>query len=112
TSAGHRKALIWDTEFFTTDTASSERCFHANTTPVAFSTAFPAIAAITRPANALEMPSLSIVGRSSLTNQSEANGEPPRATAGGATATERATRGGDMLGSAWSLRRYGTIHAR
>ena len=45
----------------------------ASTTPTACSTALPAIATITRPANAWEMPVDWIVGSSAWTNQSDTN---------------------------------------
>ena len=76
TSSGNRKAEIWATEFLTTEIARSERSFHASTSPAVFSTALPAIATITRPANAAERLSWSIAGRSPATNQSETNAEP------------------------------------
>ena len=62
-------------------------------TPVAFSTALPAIATMTRPANASEMPSWSIVGRSACTNQSETNAAPTPAAASRPAATASGTRG-------------------
>ena len=61
TSAGKRNAAIWATEFFTTETASSDLPFAASTTPTTFSTALPAIATMTRPMKARERPRSSAV---------------------------------------------------
>src|SRR3954451_19404999 len=74
-------AAIWPTEFFTTDTARFAWPFDARITAVMFSTALPAIAAMTSPANARLMPSWSTVGASAVTNQSETNAAPTPPTA-------------------------------
>ena len=57
--------------------------------PTTFSTALPAIATTTRPANASEMPSESIVGSSASTNQSETNAA---SSAGGGQHADRRAR--------------------
>src|SRR3954468_317016 len=41
--------------------------------PTTFSTAFPAMATMTKPANACEIPSVWIIGSSAATNHSETN---------------------------------------
>ena len=90
TSAGKRNAAICATEFFTTEIARSDLPFAARVIPTTFSTAFPAIATITRPVNAFEMPSDSTAGSSAAMNQSEtsAAATPPTAstTSAGRTA--------------------------
>ena len=60
----------------TTEIARSAWPLAASTTPTACSTALPAIATITRPANCAEIPSWSIVGRSASTNHSDTNAAP------------------------------------
>src|SRR6478672_7750370 len=75
TRTGNRNAAICATEFLTTEIARSERPFHESTRPAAFSTALPAIATITSPANAWEMCSWSIDGCNAETNQSETNAD-------------------------------------
>ena len=64
TSAGNRKTAICATEFFTTETARSAFPFAASVIPTTFSTALPAIATITSPVNAFEIPSDSTAGSS------------------------------------------------
>src|SRR5919205_1137160 len=81
TRAGKRNAAICATEFLTTEMARSLCPLAASTTPTTFSTALPAIATITSPANACEMPSDSIAGSSAATNQSDAKAAPAPATA-------------------------------
>ena len=93
TSAGKRNAVIWATEFLTTEIARSASPFSASTTPVVFSTALPAMPTTTIPANACERPIYSIAGESALTNQSEtkADATPPAASSASASVSE--TRG-------------------
>lgn len=55
--------------------------FAASWMPTTFSTAFDAMATITRPANAGDRSSASIAGVSATTNQSETNAAPTPATA-------------------------------
>ena len=62
--------------------------------PATFSTALPAIATITIPANACEMCSWWIVGSSASTNQSETNAEPTPAETSSVTPIAIGTRGG------------------
>jgi hypothetical protein len=69
----------------TTEIARSASPFAASTIPTTFSTAFPAMATMTRPAKAWEMPSDSMAGSSALTNQSEAKAAPAPDTASSAT---------------------------
>jgi hypothetical protein len=54
--------------------------FLASTMPTVFSTAFPANATITKPANILLIPSVTIAGDSADTNQSDTKAEPTPAT--------------------------------
>src|SRR5437764_5123811 len=121
TSSGNRKAAIWATEFLTTEIARSERRFQASTRPAVFSTALPAIATITRPANACERLSSWIAGFSPLTNQSETNAEAAPLSASNARLDEidslgraRSDRcwGGRRAAAAASARRYGTTQNR
>src|SRR5437588_9675165 len=93
TSTGYRNAAICATEFLTTEIASSERPLAASTTPVTFSTALPAIATITSPANACEMWSLWIVGCSAWMNQSETNADAVPATTSRTMAATEASLG-------------------
>ena len=93
TSSGYRNAAICATEFLTTEIASSDFPLWAITIPATFSTALPAIATITKPANAREMWSLWIVGVSAWTNQSETNAEPVPAAISSTTAVTMAIRG-------------------
>ena len=58
--------------------------------PATFSTALPAIATITMPANACEMCSVWIVGSSAWTNQSDTNAEPTPAAISSASAVRNA----------------------
>ena len=81
TSAGNRKAAIWATEFFTTEIARSKLRLRARTRPVKFSTAFPAMATITSPANAFEIPRVRIAGSRAWMNQSDTKAEPVPAAA-------------------------------
>ena len=106
TSSGKRKAAICATEFFTTEMASSERPFQARATPTAFSTALPAIATITSPANAGEISSRWIAGASAATNQSDTNAAAAPAASSSARVGASASRGpspgretGDRSGS-------------
>src|ERR1019366_392902 len=68
---GNRNAATWAIEFLTTEIASSAWPLAASTTPTACSTALPAVATITSPANEREMPRVRIDGSSACTNQSE-----------------------------------------
>src|SRR5919202_2075213 len=81
TSAGKRNAAICATEFLTTEIARSFWPLFASTTPTTFSTALPAIATITSPANALDIPSDSTAGSTAPTNQSDTNAAPTPAAA-------------------------------
>ena len=58
-----------------TEIARSAWPFHASTSPAVFSTALPAIATITSPANAWEMCSWTIAGDRPLINESDTNAE-------------------------------------
>ena len=86
TSAGKRKAAIWATEFFTTEIARSDLPLAARKIPVKFSTALPAIATITSPANAFEIPSDATAGSRAWMNQSETKAAPAPAIASRTTA--------------------------
>ena len=79
TSAGHRNAATCATEFLTTEMARSASPLAASTTPTPCSTALPAIATTTRPANSGERPISSIVGRSAAMNHSDTNAAPSAA---------------------------------
>ena len=85
--------MICATEFFTTEIARSAWPLAASRIPAKFSTALPAIATTTIPANASETCSESIVGRSAATNQSETNAEPRPPTTSRVTATGSAIAG-------------------
>ena len=61
----------------------------ASTTPAVFSTALPAIATITSPANSSDTPTWSIVGRSAAMNQSDTNAAPDAASASSTTAARQ-----------------------
>src|SRR5690606_1396232 len=71
TSTGASTSAICSGELITTDNAASERFFMASWMPTTFSTALPAIATITSPANASEMRSACIAGSSACTNHSD-----------------------------------------
>src|SRR5579875_932554 len=73
TSAGASTSAICSGELITTENAYSERFLAASWMPTTFSTALPAIAMITRPANASEMCRLRIAGSSACTNHSDTN---------------------------------------
>ena len=62
-------------------TASSAWLRAAAWTPTTFSTAFPAIATTTSPANASDIPRVAIAGRSAATNQSETKADKTAAVA-------------------------------
>ena len=68
--------MIWATEFLTTEIARSAWPFERRVTPAVFSTALPAIATITSPANAFGTPICRIAGVSAETNQSDTNAAP------------------------------------
>ena len=64
-----------------TEIANSGRLRAASWTPTTFSTALPAIATITSPAKAFEIPSDLTAGSSAWMNQSETKAEPTPAIA-------------------------------
>src|SRR3954453_13893607 len=112
TSAGNRKAAIWATEFFTTEIARSAWPFDASTTPTAFSTALPASATSTRPANSFEIPSARTAGSSAWMNQSDTKAAPAPERARIAIETFIGTTGAGGAGSiVLSERRYGTTQS-
>jgi hypothetical protein len=61
--------------------------------PTTFSIAFPAIATMTRPANACDMPRASIAGSSAVTHQSDTSAGATLATASSVTASQSGQRG-------------------
>ena len=76
--------------------AYSDSFLAANCTPTTFSTALPAMATITRPANACEMCSESIAGSNAATNQSDTNAADPPAMASMPIARPTGQRGGSL----------------
>ena len=99
TSAGKRNAVICATEFLTTEIARSASPFNASATPAVFSTAFPAIATMTSPANGFGTPIRCIAGVSAAMNQSETNAAATPPAASSATASAIETRGASRDGS-------------
>src|SRR5689334_20361577 len=93
TSTGARTSAIWIGLLSTIEKAYSDLPATASWTPTTFSTALPAMATITRPANASEIPSESIEGSSATTNQSETNAASTPETANIPTASQRGQRG-------------------
>ena len=81
TSTGVSASATCSDELTITEIAKSGRLRAASCTPTTFSTALPAIATITSPANSWLMCSVWIAGVSALTNQSEANAAPTRGDA-------------------------------
>ena len=74
--------------------AKSGRLRAASWTPTTFSTALPAIATTTSPANASLIPSASVAGLSAVTNQSLTNAAATPAPPSTATVVESGQRGG------------------
>jgi hypothetical protein len=81
TRAGVRAIATWSDELRMRLTASSAWLRAAAWMPTTFSTALPAIATTTSPANASDIPSIAIAGRSAPTNQSETKAAATAATA-------------------------------
>src|SRR3954453_18081757 len=92
-SAGKRNTAIWATEFLTTEIARSAWPLLARMRAVAFSTALPAMATITSPAKAREIPSDSMAGERAEMNQSETKAAPTPAAARSAIVDERGRDG-------------------
>src|ERR1700677_3997525 len=86
TSTGVRKSVICRGLFKMVLIARSGLAFQAKRIPAAFSTAFDAIATITRPVNTGEMPRDRVAGTSDETNQLETNADARPATASTAIA--------------------------
>ena len=76
--------MIWATEFLITEIARSASPLAASTTPVVFSTAFPARPTTTRPAKAFGTPIFAIAGVRAVTNQSATKAAPTPAIASSA----------------------------
>src|SRR5208282_437426 len=81
TSTGIRKSVIWRGLVRIVFIARSGLAFHAKRIPAAFSTAFEAIATITRPVKTGEMPRERVAGTRDETNQSETKPDATPATA-------------------------------
>src|SRR6266545_3493081 len=93
TSTGASTSAICNGELSTTLNAYSDCPLAASWTPTTFSIALPAIATITRPANASEMLSEPMAGSSATTNQSETNAASTPAAASSPTASASGQRG-------------------
>ena len=111
TSTGVSASATCSDELTITEIAKSGRLRAASCTPTTFSTALPAIATITSPANSWLMCSVWIAGVSAVTNQSDVNAAPTprdaehdrgrqRATSGPARAPRRRSLRGTTASSA------------
>jgi len=80
TSAGVRAIATCTLLFRITDVARSVLFWIASRTPTTFSTALPAMATITRPTNASDIPNDAMVGRNASTKRSEVSAAPPAPT--------------------------------
>src|SRR5262245_31950429 len=104
TSTGARTSAIWIGLLSTIEKAYSDLPDAASWTPTTFSTALPAMATITRPANASEIPSWSIDGSSAETNQSDTNAAATPETARIVMASQSGQRGASWPGPSSSSR--------
>src|SRR6185437_14484292 len=100
TSTGASTSAICSGELMTTENAYSERFFAASWIPTTFSTALPAIATITKPANASEMCIAPIAGSSACTNHSDTNAAAMADAASSASASGNGQRGGSCCSAA------------
>src|SRR5690348_492749 len=100
TSTGASTSAICSGELMTTENAYSERFLAASWMPTTFSTALPAIATITRPANASEIFKACIAGSSACTNHSDTNAAATADAASRASASGNGQRGGSCCSAA------------
>src|SRR5690348_9558527 len=100
TSTGASTSAICSGELMTTENAYSERFLAASWMPTTFSTALPAIATITGPANASEIFKACIAGSSACTNHSDTNAAATADAASRASASGNGQRGGSCCSAA------------
>ena len=112
TSNGVSSSATCSAELMTTEMAKSGRLRAASCTPTTFSTALPAIATTTRPANAWLMPSASVAGLSAETNQSLTNAAARPAPPSTTTVVVSDQRGGEPACSSPPARNPGSVRKK